>query len=122
MLAVLVGGLAGGWILDLAGRRRELVLGCLGMALCIARVGVAPGSGGRLAPNPARRLVITECTILLTTSRLRRFVAYLMVREWGRKRHNLRVCLVVRSRSRPSVLVCDSRREKCELDHTTFVK
>lgn len=44
MLLVLAGGLAGGWVLDLVGRRRGLVLGCLGMALSITGVGVAPGA------------------------------------------------------------------------------
>jgi MFS family permease len=42
MLLVLAGGLAGGWILDFVGRRRGLALGCLGMALSIAGVSVAP--------------------------------------------------------------------------------
>lgn len=42
MLLLLAGGLAGGWVLDYAGRRRGLVIGCLGMAACVSGVGFLP--------------------------------------------------------------------------------
>lgn len=62
MLMVLFGGLAGGWILDVAGRRRGLVLGCLGMALCVSGVGMVP------EPWPAVLLVLAAFFIGITSA------------------------------------------------------
>ena len=43
MIFLLVGGLIGGWVLDFVGRRRGLVIACLGMAVCVSGVGYLPG-------------------------------------------------------------------------------
>jgi MFS family permease len=46
---VLLGGLTGGWVLDFIGRTRELVLGCLGITLCVIGTGFLPGQGPAVA-------------------------------------------------------------------------
>ena len=52
MILLLVGGLIGGWVLDFVGRRRGLVIACLGMAVCVSGVGYLPD------PWPAVLLVL----------------------------------------------------------------
>ena len=44
MVAMLVGGVVGGWALDKIGRKLTFVIGCLGMAVCLAPIGFLPDS------------------------------------------------------------------------------
>jgi len=49
MLAMLVGGILGGLALDRIGRKLTFVIGCIGMAISIAPIGVLPDSMLRIA-------------------------------------------------------------------------
>jgi len=44
MLAMMVGGIVGGWALDKIGRKLTFVIGCLGMVACLAPIGFLPDS------------------------------------------------------------------------------
>jgi MFS family permease len=44
LIMAMIGGVAGGWIMDRMGRRTALVVGCVGLALTLASLGFAEGA------------------------------------------------------------------------------
>ncbi len=44
LIMAMIGGVAGGWIMDRIGRRTALIVGCVGLALTLASLGFAEGA------------------------------------------------------------------------------
>jgi len=60
MVGTLVGGVVGGWALDKIGRKKTWIIGCLGMAVCLAPIG--------FLPDPIVRIPVILCGFFIAFS------------------------------------------------------